>query len=215
MGGRMACFGSRLSPHRVTGKQALYPELGHKYVHAHVRLRRGVCSLGQDQLLTRRLQASRAHPPRHPAPSRRCLPSTLCSQLHCPSRGLAKRARLAEKSRYAKYPPVAPRNPPRATRDARGRLPTTVGARPCKRGKFNPPERARRDDLKNATKSTKNGPDPSSTVTRTTLFFFWRAGASSLPAPAARLETTRRVRLHVESQKTGPHRRPDVLAPGC
>ena len=61
----------------------------------------------------------------------------------------------------------------------------------------------------------KNGPDAAPTLTGAPLRLLRRAGASSLPAPAARLETTRRVRLHLEPQKTRPHRRPDVLAPGC
>ena len=53
-----------------------------------------------------------------------------------PSAGVPKRCASCQKSQYPKYPPVAPRNPPRVTRDARGRLPNTVGARRCKRGKI-------------------------------------------------------------------------------
>ena len=61
----------------------------------------------------------------------------------------------------------------------------------------------------------KNGPDAAPAATGAPLRLLRRARASAEPAPAARLETTSRVRLHLEPQKTRPHRRPDVLAPGC
>ena len=75
--------------------------------------------------------------PRLPRRTRRLHRAPLCAvRLIVRARGLAKRRAVAKKSQYLKYPLVAPRNPPRDPRDARGRRPNTVGARRCKRGKI-------------------------------------------------------------------------------
>ena len=60
----------------------------------------------------------------------------------------------------------------------------------------------------------KNGPDAAPTLTGAPLRLLRRAGPSAEPSSPARLETTSGKRLHLEPEKTRPHRRPDVLAPG-
>ena len=61
----------------------------------------------------------------------------------------------------------------------------------------------------------KNGPDAAPTLTRTPLRLLRRAGPSAEPASPSGVAATRGKRLYLEPQKTRPHRRPDVLAPGC
>jgi hypothetical protein len=83
---------------------------------------------------------------RHLEPSRRpsdtvqhvaCLPRTRRRAVSfITERPLDETLRDCKKSQYLKYPLGAAADPPRETRDARGRLPTTVGARRCKRRKI-------------------------------------------------------------------------------
>ena len=86
--------------------------------------------------------------------------------------------------------------------------------RRCKRDQNLAPQNARRGRLKDPTRTTKNGPNTTATLTRTPLRLLRRARASEKPAPAESFKTTRRVGLYVVAQKTSFDRRPDVLAPG-
>ena len=87
--------------------------------------------------------------------------------------------------------------------------------RRCKRGQNLAPQNTRRGCLKDPTRTTKNEPNTTATLTRTALRLLRRAGPSEKPIAAARVAATRGKRLHLEPEKTRPHRRPDVLAPGC
>ena len=109
-----------------------------------------------------------------------------------PERRRAETLRELQKSRYTKYPPVAAAEQPRRPPDLRQRFPGAYVGRRCKRGKNLAPQNARRGRLKDPTRTTKNGPNPSATVTGAPLRLLRRARASEVPAPAARLETTRR-----------------------
>ena len=108
-----------------------------------------------------------------------------------PERG-AVTPRTCEKSQYLKYPPVAAAEHPRRPPDRRQRFPGAYVGRRCKRGKNLAPQKRRGGRLKDPTRTTKNGPNTTATVTRTALFFFRRAGASELPAPAGASKTTSR-----------------------
>ena len=122
--------------------------------------------------------------------------------------------RACQKKPVLKYPLGAAAEQPRRPPDLVQRFPGAHVGRRCKRDQNLAPQNARRGRLKDPTRTTKNGPDAPATVTGAPLRLLRRAGASSLPAPAPRLETTRGKRLYLEPEKTRPHRRPDVLAPG-
>ena len=94
-----------------------------------------------------------------------------------------KRRRLAEKSRYTKYPPVAAAEHPRRPPDLRQRFPGAYVGRRCKRGKNLAPQNARRGRLKDPTRTTKNEPYTTATLKGAPLRLLRRAGASEVPAP--------------------------------
>ena len=103
-----------------------------------------------------------------------------------------ERRPLAQKSRYTKYPPVAAAEHPRRPPERRQRFPGAYVGRRCKRGKNLAPQNARRGRLKDPTRTTKNGPNTTATVTGAPLRLLRRARASEKPAPAESFETTSR-----------------------
>ena len=151
------------------------------------------------------------------SPSHRSCPDAVsppCSLAWPRRKRGAVATRTCPKKPVLKYPLGAAAEQPRRPPDLVQRFPGAHVGRRCKRDQNLAPQNARRGRLKDPTRTTKNGPDPSATLTRTALRLLRRAGPSEKPIAAARVAATRGKRLHLEPEKTRPHRRPDVLAPG-
>ena len=152
------------------------------------------------------------------SPSHRSCPDAVsppCSLAWPRRKRGAVATRTCPKKPVLKYPLGAAAEQPRRPPDLVQRFPGAHVGRRCKRDQNLAPQNARRGRLKDPTRTTKNEPNAPPAATRTALRLLRRAGPSAEPSAPARLETTRRVRLHLEPQKTRFDSGPDVLAPGC
>ncbi len=114
---------------------------------------------------------------------------------------------LAQKSQYLKYPLGAAAEPPRRPPDLRQRFPGAYVGRRCKRGQNLAPQNTRRGCLKDPTRTTKNEPNTTATLTRTALPLLLGSGPS--PFEATRQPSSGRP--GIEDPRPNPLRPPITL----